>query len=100
MYSFCRDIRFLEQLEESKKGFENNIFIALVDNKAFYRGNSEPEKIYSYFRDKKPLTGPIDRPTETKNIKAKYYTLKGCYHVNWRPLNNSLQYWIQNIKSN
>ena len=63
MYSFCRDIRFLEQLEESKKGFENNIFIALVDNKAFYRGNSEPEKIYSYFRDKKPhqqVVGSLD----------------------------------------
>ena len=46
MFSFCKDIKFAEQLKRS--GFEQTFFLVFADDPLFYSGNHEG--IYSYFR--------------------------------------------------
>ena len=48
MYSFCKDISFLEQLVNA--GFDLGYFVALADDKNFYSGN-KVDGIYGLFRN-------------------------------------------------
>ncbi|MEG3753757.1 hypothetical protein [Psychromonas arctica] len=63
MFSFCKDILFLEQLVMA--GFESAHFIALVDEHLFYEGQTGG--IYGLFRNGQPITGLINKPTGAKD---------------------------------
>jgi len=63
MFSFCKDIAFIEQLVKS--GFKRGYFVAVVDDKAFYEGN--PKGIYGLFRNGQSITGHIQKPTGAKD---------------------------------
>jgi hypothetical protein len=99
MYSFCRDIRFAEQLREY--GVSETFVLILVDDALFYswpkekKGTSD-KKIYEYFRGQEKdnvrivsekLSGRIKKPTG-EDASEKEVTLTGKYHVKWHPLCN------------
>ena len=82
MYSFIKDIKFMEQLKES--GFKKTYCITVVDkeSKPFYKGQ-KTDGIYQYFRDNKNITGKIYKPTgENKNIH--YIDIENNYDIKWR----------------
>ncbi len=54
MYSFVKDIVFMENLKSA--GFTNKYVLTIVDDDKFYKGNKKTG-IYQYFRDKKPVEG-------------------------------------------
>jgi hypothetical protein len=85
MYSFCKDIAFLEQLKLA--GFEKTYFICFVDDHLFYEG---PKKngIYRFFRGGDILTGDVCKPTKPKNEKV---SLAGQYQILWMPVKGSLK---------
>jgi hypothetical protein len=87
MYSFCKDIAFLEELK-TIGGFQQAIFIALVDDRLFYEGN--PAGIYEHFRNSKPISGKIEKPTGNKN--GKFVHIQGEYTVTWKPISDSRKY--------
>jgi len=81
MYSFCKDIKFLEELKNEK--FEHALFIALVEDDKFYSSNYQIEGIYKYFRAEKELKGTIYKPTGNNRSCIK---LKGRYGIVWNEL--------------
>lgn len=84
MYSFCKDIKFLEQLKEI--GFSKCIFLAIVDDKKFYAEEGKIDGIYKYFRSNKLLNGRIIKPTGYKN---SFLDLLGEYKIIWKPISNT-----------
>lgn len=87
MYSFIKDIRFMEELKQH--GFNRTFCLTLVADKNFYSG-SKTENIYAFFRAGKTLSGTIEKPTGTDIPSV---TLAGEYLVSWKTC-NSLRYYI------
>ena len=79
MFSFCKDIAFLEQLSES--GFKSAYFIAVADDPLFYSGDASG--IYGLYRNKQEITGAIQKPTGKKD---KTINIKGSYTARWEPV--------------
>lgn len=91
MFSFCKDIAFLEQLTTSK--FQTGYFLAFADDPLFFSGNSE--KIYAYFRGGKPLNGTIQKPTGSKDQKVE---IRGNYSIEWRPVSGNTKYCLIDMR--
>jgi len=85
MYSFCKDIQFLEQLVAS--GFGAAHFIAVADDKNFYSGNTNG--IYGLFRGGQPITGEIEKPTGKKDTCVH---IDGRYYAHWREVKGTSKY--------
>ena len=86
MYSFVKDIKFMEQLK--KQDFTKTYCLCLVDDKNFYGQNNpklETSGIYEYFRKAKKIGGEIVKPTG-KDKGTEKIEIKGKYDVNWRPI--------------
>lgn len=84
MFSFIKDIRFMEELKE--RGFQDTFCLTVVDDHRFYsdagRLLADEDKIYKYFRKKNTLlSGSIQKPTGKKD---KTVTLSGEYHISWK----------------
>lgn len=92
MFQFCKDIKFLEQLKEY--GFQNNIFLVIVNDKNFWQSQPDEGIIYQYFRGGKILNGVITKPTGTKDIT---YKIEGYYKVEWQQLSKLMKYWILEV---
>ena len=89
MFSFCRDIAFLEELKVA--GFSSCLFLAVVEQRPFYTGNSYG--IYRYFRGGEPLHGKIGKPTGAKD---KEVMIGGRYIIRWKELGDGRKYtWIE-----
>lgn len=84
MFSFCKDICFLEQLKAS--GFKEGYLLILADDHLFHRGSDTG--IYGYFRNQIPLSGIIEKPTGSKNETV---SLAGRYTIAWQSLTEVLQ---------
>jgi len=101
MFSFCKDIVFLEQLV--KVGFNRGYFIAVADDHLFYEGGKSTKPIYQFFRTidiegpKIPITGKIEKPTGKKNHTLH---IKGSYTAKWNQIKRreGLKYCIIEIK--
>ena len=91
MYSFCKDIVFLEQLVDA--GFEKAYFVAVVDDKLFYFGDNK-DGIYAYFRSDAPIEGRIRKPTGRKN-ESVY--VQGSYRVHWKRVCGNSRYCIVEV---
>lgn len=87
MYSFCKDIAFLEQLIQA--GFKKAYFVAVADDAPFYSGNGSG--IYGLFRSSQPITGVITKPTGAKDSSV---TISGLYRANWKSTGGSTKYCI------
>mgnify|MGYP000843923521 FL=1 len=93
LYSFVKDIRFMEQMKE--RGFTNTYCIALVSDRPFYQGKIN-EGIYRYFRKELCVYGDIYKPTgPMKNIEC--VTLSGKYSFEWHKLDEIRRYFIIKI---
>ncbi|OIO15221.1 hypothetical protein COV53_00605 [Candidatus Gottesmanbacteria bacterium CG11_big_fil_rev_8_21_14_0_20_37_11] len=92
MFSFCKDIRFLEQLAEN--GFHENLFIVFADDANFWTGKSAEDSIYRFFRGGIELQGTITKPTGKKSHEIE---LRRNYTVKWENMNEKLKYWIAEI---
>lgn len=90
MYSFIKDIRFMEELKEY--GFDNTYCLTLVKDKNFYSGNYT-EGIYAFFRTGKTIKGTIEKPTG-KDIPS--ISLSNEYIISWEPCND-MRYYILEI---
>jgi len=92
MFSFCKDISFLEQLVNA--GFDSGYFVALADDKNFYSGNNV-DGIYGLFRDEQVITGTIVKPTGEKNTSVK---INNTYTAKWFSVTTKLKCCIIEIK--
>ena len=89
MYSFVKDIRFMEELKHF--GFTNTYTIVLVDNPQFYSGKSSG--IYKIFRDTHQIDGKILKPTANYS-KSEFIELQNSYTFNWNKLDDNQSYLI------
>lgn len=93
MFSFCKDISFLERLVNA--GFKCGYFIALVDDPLFYNSN-KVDGIYGLFRDGQPITGKITKPTGTKDT---WVVISNTYTAKWLPITEKLKCCIIEVKN-
>jgi hypothetical protein len=93
MFSFCKDIRFLEQLAEN--GFHENFFIVFADDANFWTGKAANDSIYRFFRGGVALQGTITKPTGEQNHTIE---LRKNYTVKWENMTENLKYWITEIQ--
>lgn len=82
MFSFIKDIAFLEELKEQIR-FKKCYAVVLVDDHNFYRGAARKGSIYSFFRAGSLINGKINKPTGAKD---KSYNIAGRYRVDWKDL--------------
>jgi hypothetical protein len=115
MYSFIKDIKFMEQVRE--KANARTFVLTLVDDKNFYQetGREKKEKdneklIYWYFRQKKEGDKPIRQieknvviPKPT-GIKEKEISLANEYSIKWETIpdyeSTSYRYYFFEIPQN
>ena len=94
MFSFCKDIAFLEQLVNC--GFETGYFIAVADDPLFYEGGKSTKCIYRFFRDEEEIRGMIPKPTGLKNGKS--IPIIGKYTAKWNPIKDKDGETLKNLK--
>jgi hypothetical protein len=92
MFSFCKDILFLEQLKNN--GFCNNLFLCFADDRNFWNGNADNNSIYRFFRKQRPITGLIQKPTGKKDVQIN---IEGSYMASWQQIDNLIRYFIITI---
>lgn len=93
MYSFVKDIKFMEQLKEL--GFTKACCVALVSDRPFYQGKSN-EGIYKHFREEFSIYGEIFKPTGLgKNNES--ITLYGNYNFEWQELSGTRKFYAIEI---
>lgn len=89
MFSFVKDIRFMEELKES--GFDGTYCLTIVEDSKFYAGDKK-DGIYTYFRSDTPIHGKITKPTGKKDDEV---TVNGCYITTWKPCGDKMYYLIK-----
>lgn len=92
MFSFAKDIKFLEQLKD--KGFKNNLFIAFANDKNFWNEKGDEGTIYNLFRKEKRLYDRTRKPTGKKD---EVISLKGNYQISWRNVDDETRCFIIKI---
>lgn len=91
MYSFVKDIKFMEELREN--GFNGTAVLTFVDDRNFYSGRLRTG-IYSYFRATTPISGVIEKPTGCREERRDdHCDFSGSYNVNWQEINADLRYY-------
>lgn len=92
LYSFVKDIKFVEQLKE--RGFSKTFTIALVKDRPFYEGKDN-SGIYDYFRGSRVVKGIVYKPTgPLKN--SEFIDIVGEYSIDWSILDDR-RYFIVEI---
>ena len=91
MYSFCKDIAFLEQLVSA--GFKKAYFAVMVDHHLFYSGTKK-DGIYAYFRSNNKIAGKIIKPTGNK---LESVCIQGSYIAEWNTIKEDLKYCIVEV---
>lgn len=86
MFSFVKDIKFMEELKEA--GFSSTYCLTLVQDKNFYSGQKQ-DGIYAYFRGQDLVHGEINKPTGKKD-ESVY--VNGYYIINWNSCNATKYY--------
>jgi hypothetical protein len=88
MFSFCKDIMFLEELKSA--GVRNVFFVAFVDDHLFWQG-ARQDGIYQYFRGDSTIHGSIEKPT---GDRGEMVVIEGNYKVVWRPLDQDRRWLV------
>jgi hypothetical protein len=103
MFSFVKDIYFLEQLKRatlnSSKKFDSCFFIAITNDVKFWEGDENDDPIYSFFRGNKKLKGTINCPVG-KDKKIINIPLHSAYDILWQDITKAagFKYLILEIK--
>lgn len=93
MYSFVKDIMFMEQLKNN--GFKKTYCMTLVDDAKFYsnEGRLKTDGIYRYFRSVTSMCIPtneeINRPTGKKDENENSLILIQDHVINWKKFENT-----------
>ena len=87
MFSFCKDVRFAEQLKRA--GFQKAFVVIFAEDPLFYQGNTNG--IYGFFRGGRDLTGVVQKPTGARNSRVQ---LEGNYSVRWNMVKEALKYTV------
>lgn len=90
MFSFCKDIVFVEEL--NSQGFLHTALLIFADDRPFYQGSTEG--IYGFFRGGRPLQGRIQKPTGSKDTEV---FIRGLYTVKWKQIIDSLKYALVEV---
>ena len=90
MFSFIKDIKFMEELKES--GFNSTYCVTLVQDKNFYSGQKQ-DGVYAYFRGHELIQGEIIKPTGKKDEAV---CVKGKYNIEWKGCKD-MRYFIIKI---
>ncbi len=90
MFSFCKDIAFLEQLRTA--GFSRAALLIFADDHLFYQGGGEG--IYGLFRSGQAITGRIQKPTGKKD---EYVEISGSYIASWSPVVAKTHYTLVEV---
>lgn len=93
MYSFVKDIKFIEELKE--QGFNKTAAVTLVSDRPFYEGRSNLG-IYAYFREEHAVYGEIFKPTGALKDKDSI-ELTGRYRFPWIPAFGDCTYYVIEI---
>lgn len=93
MYSFIKDIRFMEELKE--RGFNKTACVVLVSDKPFYEGRLNTG-IYKYFRGEYAVYGNIYKPTG-KSKNTEFISLSGRHEFKWQDLNEQSKFYVIEI---
>lgn len=93
MYSFVKDIKFMEELKEN--GFTKTAIVVLVSDRPFYEGRSN-QGIYKYFREEYQAYGEIYKPTGAMKGKESIL-LNGTYNFKWQQLEDNRKYFMIEI---
>lgn len=93
MYSFVKDIAFMEQLKNN--GFDATYCLTMVKDKNFYSGKKS-DGIYSYFRENEMLCGIIKKPT---GKREEFIKLGQRYTINWEGKTENIRYYIIAIRN-
>lgn len=90
MYSFIKDIKFMEELRSQDFVFCGAACITLVDDALFYDGPSYPDKIYTPFRVRAGSFIPrkVYKPTGSEEARSQFIELNGSYMIHWQSLGN------------
>ena len=91
MYSFIKDICFMESLK--MQGFDETYCLTIVKDKNFYSGTKK-DGIYAHFRDKKNINGIIVKPTGTKHEEIN---IENEYTIDWQCAGKELKYYMVHI---
>lgn len=86
MFSFCKDIVFLEQLCQA--GFHICYFVLVADDPLFYQGDSS-KGIYQFFRGRSRLKGTVEKPTGKRDERI---TILKEYSIKWISVKGSMKY--------
>ncbi|SUT89663.1 Uncharacterised protein [[Actinobacillus] rossii] len=94
MFSFIKDIHFMETVKAECKGFVRNYCITIVEDENFYKKKGKIDGIYAYFRNGKQITGDIEKPTG----KEKYsISLEKTYQIIWQKFGENKKFYIVEI---
>jgi hypothetical protein len=90
MYSFVKDIKFMEQLKQL--GFVKTYCVTLVADIPFYSGKNN-EGIYKFFRKEYAVYGEIFKPTGARKNKDSI-ALDSRHEFIWQSLKDKTKYYI------
>ena len=90
MYSFVKDIKFMEELKE--RGFNKTACVVLVSDRPFYEGKVNAG-IYRYFRQEYKVYGNIYKPTGA-NKDSEFIALSGRHEFEWQSLNEGSKFYV------
>ncbi len=93
LYSFVKDIKFMEQLAEN--GFTKTYSVAFVSARPYYFGKTNTG-IYKYFRTENVVYGTISKPTGF-NKGQDVITLSGSYDILWQDLDTYRKFFVVEI---
>ena len=93
LYSFVKDIKFMEQLKAL--AFRHTYCISVVSDRAFYTGSNN-RGIYKYFRELHKIHGRIYKPTG-KGKNVDYIELDGEYPFTWEFLDGNRKFYCIEI---
>lgn len=93
MYSFIKDIAFMEELKQY--GFTDTFVMTVVDDKNLYCGKYSRNDIYRFFRGHELISGKIEKPT---GHAPESIFVKGSYFINWTEGPNDRKVYILKIQ--
>ena len=88
MYSFLKDILFMEQMKEN--GFNSTYCLTMVNDKNFYSGK-KADGIYSFFRMGSNIHGVVEKPTGNKQESI---CINETYKVEWTGTSENMKYYV------
>ncbi len=96
MYSFVKDLKFMEQLKENFE-FSHTYCVTLVSDKNFYSPTNKSDGIYKYFRNENKVYGKIFKPTG-KGKEQDFIDITNIHEFTWAKFDDSSKrYYIIEI---